>query len=75
MFRLVRELVAQDHKSVMLVGHEPTCSEVVGEILADGGDHKPLQKSMVVGLKIETSGHGKLRFVLDPKTLSFQSHE
>jgi phosphohistidine phosphatase SixA len=74
-FRLVRELVAQGHKAVMLVGHEPTCSEVVGELLADGQTHKPLQKSMVVGLKVDASGQGKLRFVLDPKSMGFQSHE
>lgn len=68
---LVRELVIQKRKRVMLVGHEPDLSTLVahlcGHVLGLG-----LQKAMVVGLstKDDAATSMRLRFVLDPKSLT-----
>ncbi len=72
---LVHELAESQRKSVMLVGHEPSLSTLVDQLLGGNIWDKPLQKSMVVGLKIDETGHGKLRFVLDPKTFALQAKD
>jgi phosphohistidine phosphatase len=71
---LVKELVSQKRKRVMLVGHEPDLSTLVahlcGHVLGLG-----VQKAMVVGLatKDDAASSMRLRFILDPKSLSLSS--
>lgn len=68
---LLRSLAEEGAKRVMVVGHEPDLSMLVGRVL---GHPMPtaMAKGMVVGL---LAHHGapdepmKLRFVLDPKSL------
>ena len=73
---LVRALAAEGRKRVMLVGHEPDLSELVGGVL--GVFDRGFDKGMVVGVQLRprdakdaSAGvpRGRLRFVLDPKTL------
>ena len=71
---LVRHLVAQGAKRVMVVGHEPDLSELVTSLA--GSFDRPFDKAMVVGVRVPSpGGDGKvrLRFVLEPKTLRFDS--
>jgi phosphohistidine phosphatase len=74
---LLAELVRAGRKRVMIVGHEPDLSmlvmSLVGDKLAAG-----MQKAMVVGVKLtpdlNVAGlqfRSSLRFVLDPKALSW----
>jgi phosphohistidine phosphatase len=65
----VKELLREDRKRVMLVGHEPDCSTLVGLLV---GEPLPvsMDKAMVVGLSVKSNG-AALRFVLDPKGGSF----
>lgn len=66
--KLVRELASSSLKRVMLVGHEPDLSELTASLCPSF--NRPFDKSMVVGLQLQSSGpRGRLRFVLDPKTL------
>lgn len=78
MLALLDELFAKDRKRVMVVGHEPDLSGLVGDLTG-----RPMmmgmQKAMVVGVKLSAeeplAGHAwgsKLRFVLDPKSLAWQ---
>jgi phosphohistidine phosphatase len=69
---LIHELVAAQSKSVMIVGHEPTLSSLVDQLLGGHAWDKPLQKAMVVGLKLEDTGKCRVRFVLDPKNLELK---
>jgi phosphohistidine phosphatase len=65
---LAHRLAADERKRVMLVGHEPDLSGLVAALL--GGFERPFDKAMVVGLHLPPQGgRGRLRFVLDPKTL------
>jgi phosphohistidine phosphatase len=66
---LARRLASQGKRRVMFVGHEPDLSGLVATLLgAEMG--RPFEKSMVVGLHISpNSERGRLRFVLEPKTL------
>ncbi|MDP9151345.1 MAG: phosphohistidine phosphatase SixA [Myxococcota bacterium] len=65
---LVRVLALEIHKRVMLVGHEPDLSALVATLA--GRMDQPFDKAMVVGIQVNGGGaSGKLRFVLDPKTL------
>jgi phosphohistidine phosphatase len=75
---LLAELVRAGRKRVMIVGHEPDLSmlvmSLVGKVL-DGG----MQKAMVVGVKLTSDPNvaglqfrSALRFVLEPKTLTWQ---
>jgi phosphohistidine phosphatase len=66
---LVRDLASERRRRVMLVGHEPDLSGLVA-ILLGKAMGRPFEKAMVVGLHIPTDGaQGRLRFVLEPKTL------
>jgi phosphohistidine phosphatase len=64
---LVLELAHEGRKRVMVVGHEPDLSGLIGSLLRDEFAEDML-KAMVVGLSISTTGPATLRFVLDPKT-------
>lgn len=66
--RITTALAAKHQPRVMLCGHEPDLSHLVGHLL---GARLALafQKAMVVGLQLREGGEVKLRFVLDPKTL------
>ena len=67
--RLVGELAASGLRRLMVVGHEPDLSGLVGDLL---GHPMPtsMAKAMVVGLRLRDDGHAqaKLRFILDPKS-------
>lgn len=77
---LIRELVSQKRKRVLLVGHEPDLTTLVahlsGHVLGLG-----MQKAMVVGLATPKEGEppgetlARLRFVLDPKSLTMTPDE
>jgi phosphohistidine phosphatase len=69
---LVHELVAAKARSVMIVGHEPNLSSLVDQLLGGHAWDKPLQKAMVIGMKIEESGKSRIRFVRDPKNLELK---
>jgi phosphohistidine phosphatase len=73
--KLVTELVAQSLRRVMLCGHEPDCSVLVGHLLGSPLP-VPMGKAMVVGLHIGEAVDGaapvRLRFVLEPKDLSWE---
>ena len=65
---LAYRLAAEGGKRVMLVGHEPDLSGLVAKIV--GGFLQPFDKAMVVAVHPLAQGaHGRLRFVLDPKSL------
>jgi phosphohistidine phosphatase len=65
---LAHALVAESRKRVMFVGHEPDLSELVGTFVGSFG--RPFDKAMVVGIHLPSeTGRGRLRFVLEPKTL------
>ena len=65
---LAHALVAEGRKRVMLVGHEPNLSGLVSALV--GGFGRPFDKAMVVGVHLPSvAGRGRLRFVLEPKTL------
>jgi phosphohistidine phosphatase len=73
---LLAELVRAGRKRVMIVGHEPDLSMLVMSLV---GKSLPMQKSMVVGVKLTPDPNvaglqfrSSLRFVLDPKALSWQ---
>jgi phosphohistidine phosphatase len=66
---LVASLASGGGKRVMLVGHEPDLSELVGALLPKGSPN-PFDKAMVVGIHVGPNrDHARLRFVLDPKAL------
>jgi phosphohistidine phosphatase len=71
---LVRELVAEGARRVMLVGHEPDVSGLTANLLSDWS--RGFDKAMVVGLKLdrerftrEPGPIAELRFVIEPKRL------
>lgn len=75
---MLAELVRAGRKRVMIVGHEPDLSmlvmSLVGRALEQG-----MQKAMVVGVKLTADPRvaglefrSTLRFVLDPKSLTWQ---
>ncbi len=65
---LAHALVAEGRKRVMVVGHEPDLSDLVGGLLGTFG--RAFDKAMVVGLHLPSAtGRARLRFVLDPKSL------
>jgi phosphohistidine phosphatase len=67
---LVRLLFAQKKKRVMLVGHEPDLSALVTALV---GEPVPvaMEKAMVVGLQVRGREDVGLRFVLEPKALTW----
>jgi phosphohistidine phosphatase len=65
---LVRSLALERKRRVMLVGHEPDLSALVSTLL--GETMGSIEKAMVIGLHVPSKGGaGRLRFVLEPKTL------
>jgi phosphohistidine phosphatase len=69
--KLAYRLAAEGAKRVMLVGHEPDLSALVGAML--GEFSRPFDKAMVVGIQPVAEGaRPKLRFVLDPKLLKLE---
>jgi phosphohistidine phosphatase len=65
---LAHRLAAEGRKRVMVVGHEPDLSALVAALV--GGFDQPFDKAMVVGVHLTAdSPQGRLRFVLDPKSL------
>jgi phosphohistidine phosphatase len=71
--QFVRLFPSEGRKRTLLVGHEPDLSELVSALL--GSTAKPLDKAMVVGLQLSETARPRLRFVLDPKTLQFESFD
>jgi phosphohistidine phosphatase SixA len=70
--RLVHKLASDDRKRVMVVGHEPDLSGLVASLVGHFG--RAFDKAMVVGVHIGASGaEGRLRFVLEPKTLKLDT--
>lgn len=74
---LVMELANSGRKRVMVVGHEPDVSMLVAQ-LANRQPEQGMLKSMVVGVKVDTTSNpegrpvSELRFILDPKTLAWE---
>ena len=68
---IVRGLVRDRRKRAMLVGHEPDLSSLVHHLT----DRRvEMLKALVVGLTASDEG-AKVRFVLDPKTLTWEREE
>jgi phosphohistidine phosphatase len=68
--KLVKELVHAKRKRVMLVGHEPDLSALVYRLT---GEHVEMLKGMIVGVGVSADADAdgtRIRFVLDPKSLS-----
>ena len=68
---LVDELLGVSARRVMLVGHEPDVSALVHAFVPSWD--APLEKAMVVGLRVRANEVPELRFVLEPKTLAWKS--
>jgi phosphohistidine phosphatase len=66
--RLTTALAQKQQPRVMLCGHEPDVSLIIGHLLGERMTD-PFQKAMVVGLQLREGGDVRLRFVLDPKAL------
>jgi phosphohistidine phosphatase len=67
--QLALRLASEGRRRVMLVGHEPDLTGLVSTLLGAPFE-RPFEKAMVVGLQISPDhAHGRLRFVLEPKTL------
>jgi phosphohistidine phosphatase len=66
----IGELSAKKSKRVMLVSHEPDLSNLVAR-LTGAPPPQGMLKAMVVGISVAESGETKLRFILDPKTLTW----
>ncbi len=65
---LAHQLVAEERKRVMFVGHEPDLSALVSRLVGSFG--RSFDKAMVVGLHLPSqTGRARLRFVLDPRAL------
>ena len=65
---LARQFIDEGRKRVLLVGHEPDLSGLAAALL--GRFERGLDKAMVLGLHVGGDSPTRLRFVLDPKTLS-----
>jgi len=76
---LAIELLRNGRKRVMIVGHEPDLSMLVAQLVGRHSE-QGMTKSMVVGVKLFAPPGAttndevtrELRFILDPKTLSWQ---
>jgi phosphohistidine phosphatase len=71
--KLVDEYLAHGAKRVMVVGHEPDLSHLVGLLLGKPMP-VPMEKAMVVGLHLAeppAEGRARLRFILEPKELTW----
>lgn len=70
----LRNLLAQhsDANKVMLVGHEPDFSSMVGELIGGGGASVEIKKASLAAVKASRSvrpGSGTLRWLLPPRVL------
>jgi phosphohistidine phosphatase len=69
---LARRAALDGRKRILFVGHEPDLSAVASALVADFD--RPFDKAMVVGLQVPAEGgRGRLRFVLDPRTLRLET--
>jgi phosphohistidine phosphatase len=69
---LARRAAHEGLKRVLLVGHEPDLTGLAAALLH--GFHRTFDKGMVVGLHLPADGgHARLRFVLDPRTLTLET--
>jgi phosphohistidine phosphatase len=71
--QFVRRLPPEGRKRVLLVGHEPDLSELVSALL--GLTARAFDKATVMSLHLPETGGPGLRFVLDPKTLQFETFD
>jgi phosphohistidine phosphatase len=72
--RLVLQLASDERRRVMLVGHEPDLSGLVAALVGRFG--RGFDKAMVVGVQVPAQGGDpRLRFVLDPKTLTVETKD
>ena len=67
---LVHKLLSARRKRVMLVGHEPDLSSLVARLVGEPVP-LPMEKAMVVGLIVRGPEDVGLRFVLEPKQLTW----
>jgi phosphohistidine phosphatase len=67
---LLFEIIRSGQPRVMLVGHEPSVSELVAGVLPEGFA-EPFEKAMVVGLRPLEGTRVARRFTLHPKTLAW----
>ena len=67
---LVRSLHAAKRKRVMLVGHEPDLTELITKLVGEPVP-VPMDKAMVVGLLVRGPSDVGLRFVLEPRKLTW----
>jgi phosphohistidine phosphatase len=66
----IASVLAKNHEPrVLLCGHEPDVSHVVSHLLGKRLEI-PFQKAMVIALQIRDAGESRLRFILDPKSLT-----
>jgi phosphohistidine phosphatase len=67
-----RRMAHEGNKRLLLVGHEPDLTTVAAALL--GGFDRSFDKAMVVGLYLpDDGGQARLRFVLDPRTLTLEN--
>jgi len=67
---LVHRLFGEKVKRSMLVGHEPDLSTLITRLLGEPIP-VPMDKGMVVGLQLRSADDVALRFVLEPKALTW----
>jgi phosphohistidine phosphatase len=72
-YAFARDLAKSDRKRVMIVGHEPDLSVLVGAFV--GGFARDMLKAMVVGILLREAEPARLRFVLDPKALRVERED
>jgi phosphohistidine phosphatase len=66
----VRYCAKQGGKRLMVVGHEPDLSLLVGQLTGHSMPYGGFSKAMVVSLRVPNEGgFASIRFVLEPKTL------
>ena len=70
----VRQLLAQHSSAerVLLVGHEPDFSSIVGDLIGGGAASVEIKKASMAALKVSRSvrpGSGTLRWLLPPRVL------
>ncbi len=69
---LARRTAHEGLKRVLLVGHEPDLTGLAGSLL--DGFHRSFDKAMIVALHLPADGSpARLRFVLDPRTLTLET--
>jgi phosphohistidine phosphatase len=69
---LARRLASDGSKRVMFVGHEPDMTAIASSLLE--GFDRTFDKAAVLGLQLPSDGGpARLRFILDPRTLTLES--